>query len=129
MDFYFVQQIDNSRLVRALDPRRRREQGAMVAAVALLLVLSLAYAWQRFEMVRLGYQMEAARQEQTSLRQWNRELELQQAALASPNRIYGLAQAKLGMQSAAPGQILALDVAPGGIGTAPVMAAANVTGP
>jgi cell division protein FtsL len=123
MDIYFVQQIDNSRLVRVSDPRRQREQRVQLAAVAMLFVLVFAYAWQRYEVVRLGYQIEAARQQTVKLEQWNRGLRLQEAALRDPHRIYGLAEASLGMQTARPGQILAMDVMPGKAGPAPVMAA------
>lgn len=112
MEIYFVQQIDNSRVVRVADPRRRREQRLMLAVVGALLALIFAYAWQRFEMVRLGYQMEAAREQAANLEQWNHGLELQQAALRSPARLYTLAEGRLGMQAAQPGQILALDTAP-----------------
>lgn len=112
MDIYFRQQIDNSRVRRLADPRRRREQKLSLAAGAVLFLLLFGYAWMRFETVRLGYQLEAARQQQAQLEQWNRGLELQQAALRNPQRIYGLAQARLGMQNPLPGQILALDAAP-----------------
>ncbi|MGH9394857.1 MAG: hypothetical protein ACRD1E_11855 [Terriglobales bacterium] len=120
MDNYFRQQIDNSHLVRVADPMRRRELRALLLAVVLAFAVGFGYAWMRFEMVRLGYQIESARQQQASLAQWNRGLELQQAALRSPVRIYSLAQARLGMQSAQPGQILALDTA--AASGAPVMA-------
>lgn len=123
MDFYFQQHIDNSRLVRVDDPLRRRELMMAVVLVAALFAFGFSYAWQRFEMVRMGYQLEAARQQQASLEKWNRGLELQQASLRNPGRIYGLAEASLGMQSAQPGQILALDAPPQATGVAPVMAA------
>jgi|SRR6185312_11613061 len=126
MDIYFVQQIDNSRVVRVADPRRKREQQVFFAAVVVLFALCFAYAWQRYAMVRLGYQLEAARSQEASLEQWNRGLELQQAALRNPDRIYTLAQVRLGMQSAQPGQILALDVAPLPSGAAPVTTSASL---
>lgn len=126
MDIYFVQQIDNSHVVRVADPRRRRELRVFLGAVAVLFALFFGYAWQRYEMVRLGYQIEAARQQQSNLEQWNRGLELQQAALRDPNRIYGLAEARLGMQNAQPGQILAMDAAPLPGNPAPVTAAASL---
>lgn len=113
MEIYFRQQIDNSRVRRLADPRCRREQRLSLLAGGVLLLLLFAYAWVRFDTVRLGYQLEAARQQQAQLEQWNRGLELQQASLGNPQRIYGLAQARLGMQNPLPGQILALDTAPG----------------
>lgn len=126
MDIYFVQQIDNSRVVRVADPRRRREQRVFLAAVVVLFALCFGYAWQRYEMVRLGYQLEAARLQQANLEQWNRGLELQQASLRSPVRIYSLAEARLGMQTAQPGQILAMDAAPTPRGATPVITSASL---
>ncbi|HWG36758.1 MAG TPA: cell division protein FtsL [Terriglobales bacterium] len=121
MDVHFRQQIDNSRLVRVSDPARRRELQALFVLVGLAFAVGFGWAWMRFDMVRLGYQIESARQQQASLEQWNRGLELQQAALRSPVRIYALAEARLGMQSAKPGQMVAMDLVAGG--GAPVMAA------
>lgn len=112
MEIYFRQQIDNSHVVRTLDPRRRREQRAYLVAVVLLFLLGFGYASMRFATVRLGYQLETARQQEVKLQQWNRGLQLQAAALGAPARVYNLAESRLGMQSALPGQVLALDVAP-----------------
>ncbi len=112
MEIYFRQQIDNSHVVRTLDPRRRREQRAYLVAVVLLFLLGFGYASMRFATVRLGYQLATARQQEAQLQQWNRGLQLQAAALGAPARVYNLAESRLGMQSALPGQVLALDVAP-----------------
>lgn len=126
MDIYFAQQIDNSRVIRVADPSRRREQRVLLIAVMVLFVLGFGYTWQRFEMVSLGYRLQAARTQAASLEQWNRGLELQQAALRNPTRIYSLAQTRLGMQIAAPGQVLAMDTGADAAGVAPVIAA-NIT--
>lgn len=117
MEIYFRQQIDNSRLVRAANPAARRERRLLVGAVALLLALGWGYCWQRYAAVQLGYQLAGARHQAAQLEQWNRGLELQQAALTNPGRIYALATARLGMRSAEPGQVLALDEAPTAAGT------------
>jgi cell division protein FtsL len=126
MEYYFRQHIDNTRVVRVADPRQRREQQAGLIAMALLFALCFGYAWLRFETVRTGYALEAARRQEAQLQRWNQGLELQQAALRSPGRIYAVAQTRLGMQSAAPGQILAL-AAPTRPG-APVMASLTTGG-
>ncbi|MGH9417900.1 MAG: hypothetical protein ACRD01_14865 [Terriglobales bacterium] len=123
MDIYFRQQIDNSRLVRVANPAARRERRLLVGAVALLLALGWGYCWQRYAVVQVGYQLAGARRQAAQLEQWNRGLELQQAALTNPGRIYALATARLGMRSAAPGQVLALDEAPAGTGATRTQAA------
>lgn len=108
-DVYFVQNIDNSRVVRVADPRQRGEQRMLMGAIAVVFLLLFGYMWQNFQMVRLGYQIETMRHQQASLRQWNRELGLEEAALRDPVRIYNLAENDLGMGSAQPGQVLTLD--------------------
>src|SRR6185312_2470216 len=56
MEIYFRQQIDNSRVRRLADPRRRREQRLSLLAGGVLFLLLFGYAWMRFQTVRLGYQ-------------------------------------------------------------------------
>ncbi|MGH9488612.1 MAG: hypothetical protein ACRD04_13615 [Terriglobales bacterium] len=112
MEIYFRQQIDNSRVVRVADPRRRHEQRFCLLAVVALFLFGFGYSWMRFATVRLGYELQSARQQEARLEQWNRGLELQQAALDGPQRIYGLAHARFGLAAALPGQVLALEVAP-----------------
>lgn len=125
-DFHFTQRIDNSRVVRVEDPRRRREQRMLLAAVSAVCLLLFGYAWQNFQTLNLGYQIEAARRQEAGLQQWNRELRLEQASLRDPIRIYALAHRRLGMQSAQPGQWVRLNppATPAG-GQGPVMAEAR----
>lgn len=128
-DFHFNQRIDNSRVVRAADPSRRREQRLLVTAVAAICLMLFGYAWQNFQTLRLGYQIETVRREQAGLRQWNRELDLEQASLRDPIRVYALAHGQLGMQSARPGQWVRLNAPPlPGAGQGPVVAEAVAPG-
>lgn len=123
-DIYFVQNIDNSRVVRVADPRRRREQQIMLVAVGLVFLFLFGYTWQNYHMMRLGYQIESVRKQEASLRNWNRELRLEQAALRDPTRVYQVAENQLGLGSAQPGQLEALapaGAAPDADGT-PVLA-------
>lgn len=123
-DIYFVQAVDNSRVVRVADPRRRREQRIMLLAVGMVFLFLFGYTWQNYRMMRLGYQMEAVRKQSQGLQQWNRELRLEEAALRDPTRVYQVAENQLGMESAQPGQLKQLPTA-GAAGGAPVLAAEN----
>ena len=107
-EIYFVQNIDNSRVVRVADPRRRREQQIMLAAVGIVFLFLFGYTWQNYRMMRLGYQTESVRKQEASLRQWTRELRLEEAALRDPTRVYQVAENQLGLGSAQPGQLEAL---------------------
>lgn len=107
-DIYFVQNIDNSRVVRVADPRRRREQQIMLTAVAMVFLFLFGYTWQNYRMMRLGYQIESVRKQEAGLRKWNRELRLEEAALRDPTRVYQVAENQLGLGSAQPGQLRVL---------------------
>jgi len=108
-DIHFRQVIDNSRLVRVSDPARRREQQVFIGVMACLFLLGFGYAWQNYQMVHLGYQIEEARHKTAGLNEWNRALKLEQSSLRDPLRVYALAETRLGLESARPGQIVPLD--------------------
>jgi len=117
-EFYFHKSIDNSRLVRVSDPRRRREIRIFSATMLVLFLLVLFYAWQHFSAVQYGYKIEAQKTERDQLVEQNRTLKLEQAGLRDPERIDTLAR-KMGLQSPQPGQVVQLENQDSG---APVMA-------
>src|SRR5258708_16241773 len=86
-EFYFQKAIDNSRLVRVADPRRRREIRVFSASVAALFVVMMFYAWQHFRALEYGYQIEAQKIERERLIEANRALKLEEAGLRDPGRI------------------------------------------
>ncbi len=124
---YFVQQIDNSRLRRIADPRRSRELLALAACATLVILLSLGYGWQRFQIVHLGYSIARLDQQAQNLRSWNQGLRLEQASLRDPMRVYTVARQELGLASPQPGQVLPLEPA-GGTAT-PVLAEFRLPNP
>lgn len=117
-EFYFQKTIDNSRLVRVSDPRRRREIRVFSATMSVLFLLVLFYAWQHFSAVQYGYMIEAQKTQRDQLVEQNRTLKLEQAGLRDPERIDTLAR-KMGLQSPQPGQVVQLENQDSG---APVMA-------
>jgi cell division protein FtsL len=66
------------------------------------------FAWQHFQCVRYGYQVEQLKAERANLEEQNHQLRLDQAALADPQRIDTLARARLGMVSPGPQQVIRL---------------------
>src|SRR5258708_25587777 len=83
-EFYFQKAIDNSRLVRVADPRRRREIRVFSASVAALFVVMMFYAWQHFRALEDGYRIEAQKIERELLIEANRALKLAEAGLHRP---------------------------------------------
>ena len=101
-EFYFVKHIDNSRLVREVDVERRRECFSLLGLGVLVFLFVLLFAWQHFQCVRYGYQVEQLKIECATLEEQNHQLRLEQAALADPQRIDTLARTRLGMVTPEP---------------------------
>ena len=107
-EFYFPKVIDNSRLIKVVDPRRRREIRMFSASVAALFLLLMFYAWQHFRAIEYGYHIEAQKSERDRLVELNRTLKLEEASLRDPGRIDMLAR-QMGLESPQPGQLVRLD--------------------
>jgi cell division protein FtsL len=120
-EFYFQKTIDNSRLVKVVDPRRRREIRMFSASVAALFLVMMFYAWQHFSSIEYGYRIEAQKAERERLVEVNRTLRLETASLRDPGRIDALAR-QMGLESPQPGQVIRLN--PEDVG-APIIAQAS----
>lgn len=122
-EIYLHKPIDNSRLVRVEDPRRQRETQVLCGALLLLLALLLAFCWQHYSAIQLGYDNEIVRQQCDQLRESSRQLQLEDAQLREPRRIDGLAH-QLGLQTPIAGQFVSLDSSSSREPSPPVMARA-----
>ncbi len=105
-EFYYVKHIDNSRLVREVDTERRRECFSLLGLGILVFLFVLLFAYQHFQCVRNGYQIEQFKAESAVLEEQNHQLRLEQAALADPERIDTLARTRLGMVTPKPQQVI-----------------------
>jgi hypothetical protein len=108
-EFYFRKTIDNSRLVKVVDPKRRREIRVFSTSVAVLFLLLMFYAWQHFRAIEYGYRIEAQKAERDRLVELNRAFKLEEASLRDPGRIDTLAR-QMGLGSPQPGQVVHLDM-------------------
>src|SRR5271154_6496783 len=121
-EIYFAKAIDNSRLVKAEDPRHNREMKQFGTALAVLFLLVFTYAWQHFRAIEYGYQIESAKRELSNLTEMNRALRLEDASLRDPERIDVIAR-RMGLVPLQPGQVIRMDSASAD-SNAPVMASA-----
>jgi cell division protein FtsL len=120
-EVFFAKHIDNSRIVKADDPERRREMRTFTATMSILFVLVMVYVWQHFSAIEVGYQVESQKQQVEQLREDNRQLRLSEAQLSDPGRIDQIAR-QLGLDAQQPGQV----VRPDGSGSnVPVLAQAS----
>jgi cell division protein FtsL len=107
-EFYFQKTIDNSRLVKVSDPRRKREIRMFSASVAALFLMIMFYAWQHFSAIEYGYQIENQKAQRDQLVEQNRTFKLEEASLRDPGRIDTLAR-QMGLESPHPGQVVRMD--------------------
>jgi len=123
-EMFFSKYIDNTRIVKADDPERRREMRSFTIAMTLFFALTMVYVWQHFSAIEVGYRVEAQKTQVEQLREQNRQLRLSEAKLSDPSRIDTIAK-QLGLDEPLPGQV----VRPNGeAGSQPVLAQAQVQG-
>src|ERR1019366_4026046 len=117
-EVFFAKHIDNSRIVKAEDPERRREMRTFTATMSVLFLLVMVYVWQHFSAIEVGYQVETQKQQVEQMREQNRQLRLTEAQWSDPEPIDQIGR-HLGLDAPRPGQM----VRPDGSGAnAPVLA-------
>ncbi|MGC1784814.1 MAG: cell division protein FtsL [Acidobacteriaceae bacterium] len=108
-EVFFDKRLDNSRLVKADDPVRKREMRSFAVAAVFFFALLMVYSWQHFSSIEYGYHIQAEKAQLQHLQDENHQLGLTEAQLSGSERIDRLARL-IGMQSPQPGQIMAPDI-------------------
>ena len=121
-EIYFAKRIDNSRVLKMVDPRRRRELALFAGALAVLLMFTMVYVWQHFSAIEYGYKIEQLKVEREAIMESNRALKLEESSLRDLSRIDTLAR-QMGLQPPTAGQLEIMD-ATGNDSGVPVMAKA-----
>jgi cell division protein FtsL len=122
-EIYFAKRIDNSRVAKVTDPKRRREMVTFGITLGMLFLLVMVYLWQHFSAIEYGYKIEQLKLERDTISESNRALSLEEASLKDLSRIDQLAR-QLGMQRPIDGQWQPMDTATTDAST-PVMAQVN----
>lgn len=104
-EMFFAKHIDNSRIVKADDPERRREMRSFTVATMVFFLLTMVYVYQHFSAIEVGYKVEAQKQQVDQMREQNRQLRLSEAQLSDPGRIDRIAK-QLGLDEPLPGQVV-----------------------
>ncbi len=104
-EVFFVKHVDNTRLVKAEDPVRKKEMRRFAIALTILFAMAMVYGWQHFSSIEYGYKVEAKKQQLEQLRDTNRQLVLQEAQMCDLDRLDKEAR-RLGMQAPKPGQVV-----------------------
>ena len=97
MDFEYAikKDVRNNPIVREIDEARQRQLWQSVAIGGALVIVLLFSAWQHFQLVRHGYEMERMLQERAAEEEINRRLRLEVETLRAPKRIEEIATKEL----------------------------------
>jgi cell division protein FtsL len=105
--------IDNSQVVREVDPRSSRDLWLLVAVVATLVFGLVLYAWPHLQVRQVDSERVRMAREHDRLVEVNRKLRLEKASLENLTRIEQIATRDLGLRPPAPESLVVVErVAP-----------------
>jgi cell division protein FtsL len=104
-EFHTVKRLDNTRLVRHMEPVKMRNLYRTVALGCVIAAFFLLYIYQHFQCIDLSFQLEAARSSRTEVAARNSSLKLEIASLSNPKRIDMIARRQLGLTETLPSQV------------------------
>ena len=111
--FHTVKRIDNSRLVRNVEPVRLRSYYRTAGLGAIVAAFLTMYIYQHFRCIDLSFQLEDLKSKQSQSIALNSELRLEIEGLRDPRRIDVIARRQLGLTQPMPTQVQEYD-APSG---------------
>jgi cell division protein FtsB len=104
-EFHTVKRIDNSRLVRNIEPAKMRNLVRGVALGGVVAAFFMLYIFQHFRCIDLSFQLEDLKSQQMKSASLNSELKLEIAGLRNPMRIDVIARRRLGLTQPLPTQV------------------------
>ena len=94
-EYAIKKDVRNNPIVREVDEARQRELWRSLAIGVFLVAVLLFSAWQHFELLRHGYEIERMQQERAREMETHRHLRLEIETLRSPRRIEEIATEQL----------------------------------
>jgi cell division protein FtsL len=116
--------IDNSKVIREVDPRSSRDLWWLILLGAVLVLGGVLYAWPHLQLREAGREAQELSREKERLLEENRKLRLEKAALENLRRVETIASRDLGLSVPAPENTIVVEMPP-----ASVPAARVATGP
>jgi cell division protein FtsL len=104
-EFHTVKRIDNSRLVRNVEPVKLRKLWRPVILGTAVAAFLLLYVFQHFRCIDLSFELEAVKAQEAKAAALNSELKLEIAGLRNPMRIDIIARRQLGLTAPLPTQV------------------------
>jgi cell division protein FtsL len=90
-EYAIKKDVRNNPIVREVDEARQRELWKSVSVAGFLVLVLLFSAWQHFELLRHGYELEELQRQKAAEEETSRQLRLEIETLKSPKRIEALA--------------------------------------
>ena len=94
-EYAIKKDVRNNPIVREIDQARQRDLWKSVGITGFLVLVLLFSAWQHFELLRHGYEIEQMERERAAQEELMRQLRLEVETLKSPTRIETLATERL----------------------------------
>jgi cell division protein FtsL len=118
-EFQTIKRIDNSRLVRRVEPVKLRYYYRTLALGGIVAAFFMLYVYQHFRCIDLSFQLEEVKAKHMEVATLNSSLKLEIASLRNPMRIDVIARRQLGLTEPLPTQVREYD-APSGAEVAAV---------
>ena len=116
--------IDNSQVIREVDPRSSRDLWWLILLGAVLVLGGVLYAWPHLQLREAGREAQELSRDKERLLEENRKLRLEKAALENLRRVEVIASRDLGLLAPAPENTIVVEMPP-----TPAPAARVATGP
>lgn len=102
--------IDNSGIVREVDPRTSRDLLALLLLAGVLVGGLVLYAWPHFQIRQTAMATEQMQRERDRLIEENRKLRLEKASLEDLGRVEGIAETHLGLSKPAADRVVVVEL-------------------
>jgi cell division protein FtsL len=101
--------IDNSQVVREVDPRASRDLWWLLVLVMTLVGGLVLYAWPHLQILETSRAQDRMSRERERLLEENRKLRLEKASLQNLRRVENIATRELGLQSPPAARVVVIE--------------------
>jgi cell division protein FtsL len=122
VEYAIKKDIRNNPVVREVDVEQKREFFRAVGLAVMIVGMLLFSAWQRFEVMQSGYQIERLDQARDVEESLNRQLRLEVETWRAPQAIEQRAMRELHMVQPSPAETIVVERAPAPAGAKAIVA-------
>ena len=108
-EYAIKKDVRNNPIVREVDEARQRQLWKSACIAGFLVILLLFSAWQHFELLRHGYQIEELNRQRAAEEEIGHQLRLEIDTLRSPTRIEALATERLHLVAPSAAEAIVLE--------------------